>query len=193
MADPGGWYVAAIAAPEHGGAVYLWGGQAGKSSKLGLKGAVLQNSDCRRRRALWEAEEGEKQRGGDDGDEDGEGSEEEDVVVVIPLQEPQSLMQRDATADEDATVVDLALGAGHLLTLLDSGEVLGLGRYDEGQLGSVDDSSSSWSVGEQDQQNQQWVKMTLPREPLDTGAIKVVQRIWAGGWESWMLVDVGES
>ena len=58
VADPGGWYIAAVAASEYGGAVYLWGGQAGKSSKLGLNGAVLRNGDFDWRRVHWEANEG---------------------------------------------------------------------------------------------------------------------------------------
>ena len=186
VADPGGWYIAAIAAPEHGGTVYLWGGQAGKSSKLGLKGAILRNDEGGNVKEGLEAEKEEE-------------VEEEDVVVVIPPKkppEPWSPVQPDATAvnsdsgnDKDATIVDFALGAGHLLILLESGEVLGLGRCDEGQLGSPSDDGYQSVGGQQDQQDQQWVKIILRQE---SAARMVVRRLWAGGWESWMLTDVEE-
>ena len=200
VADPGGWYIAAVAAPEHGGTVYLWGGQAGKSSKQGLKGAVMRNGDFDWRRVHWEANEGDQEQ-----DYDGKGKggnvkegqeqeEEEDVVIVIPPHESQPPVRCDDDdgEQEDATLVDFALGAGHLLTLLDCGEVFGLGRCDEGQLGpflTADDSCLSVGQQDQEQNQQQWVTVTLPRE---IGARMVVQRIWAGGWESWMLVDMEE-
>lgn len=79
--------------------------------------------------------------------------------------------------EDDAGVKDVALGSSHLLVLLDSGEVFGIGRAEEGQLGCG--VSSREGRG-----REAWVKIEFERERK----VKI-EKVWAGAWESWMLVE----
>jgi len=97
------------------------------------------------------------------------------ILITLPpaLSTPLHKISED---DDDTAVVDLALGSCHIIVVLDSGKILGVGRCDEGQLG-IGAEERPWIAA--------WAEMDLAHVQGR------VEKVWAGGWESWVLVDEG--
>ena len=143
---------------DRGGGVYLFGGRAGgEGAGVGLKEVVGKVPS---------------QEGG------------EDVILVsAPALLSSASTERESEEmeipheEDDAGIQDVALGSSHLLVLLDSGEIYGIGRAEEGQLGCG--GSSGEGRGKAG-----WVKIEVGKEKK----VKV-EKVWAGAWGSWMLVE----
>ncbi|KAF8420031.1 hypothetical protein EV426DRAFT_252144 [Tirmania nivea] len=163
-ADPGAWEVAVV---DGGGGVYLFGGRTGgERGEVGVKEVVSKVQ------ALEEGEDvilisastllsSASEEGKEIGGEEAEEREKTEISYV----------------EGDAGIQDVALGSSHLLALLDSGEVFGIGRPEEGQLGCGGSS-------EEGRRREGWVKVEFGKERK----VKV-EKVWAGAWGSWMLVE----
>jgi len=155
-----------------GGGVYLFGGQAGGEG-LGLKDVVAaaQVGGFGEDVILVDTPLLLLSASGEEGEEEGGEEREENGNTSIPQQDPE---------DDSPGIQDVALGSSHLLALIDSGEVFGIGWGEEGQLGCG-------GRNENGKGRESWVRMDFGKERK----VKV-EKVWAGAWESWMLVEEEE-
>ncbi|KAF8454510.1 hypothetical protein BGX38DRAFT_1267796 [Terfezia claveryi] len=159
-ADPGGWEIAVL---DGGGGVYLFGGRSGGEG-VGVKDMVAEVQAQEEREDVILISSPTLLSSASEEREGKENEKEENVRIEVSHEE------------DDSGVKDVALGSSHLLVLLDSGEVFGIGRAEEGQLGCGRSREGRGREG--------WVKIEFERER----EVKM-EKVWAGAWASWMLVE----
>lgn len=90
---------------------------------------------------------------------------------------PVPVVITDAEGNEVDGIVDVAVGAEHMIALTDTGEVYVIGENGCGQLG----------LGEEVKYVMKWMKVPLSWDNGGDGSKKVVKSVAAGPWASFLI------
>ena len=115
--------------------------------------------------------------------------EEEDIEMacIMPFMGEQvDYAGEEQAGQEETEIIQLAIGERYVLCMSSKGDVWGCGEGTNGELGNGSlDQDLEWSL-----EGSLWAKMRIEeRNGWEKGR---VVGVWAGGGESWVLVDEGD-